>query len=185
MWMEDRSKSIFGFNVLTALDAATGKQKWQRTGATYLGAFPGPMLFGPNVVLSCDYPAGTEGSADSSGFVYSAFNGSTGEKLWESRTNWKYRQALARGNRLFVSEHKVHQVLTENNDVSPDSWVSMVDLRTGKEQWRSPEVELGVFTLPAAEDGMLVVGSKPFNWHNGEVKGKPEVAGLWAWAVAP
>jgi outer membrane protein assembly factor BamB len=185
VWMEDRSKSIFGFNVLTALDAATGKQKWQRTGATYLGAFPGPMLFGPNVALSCDYPVGKEGSSDSAGFVYSAWNGSTGEKLWESRTNWKYRNAIARGDRLIASEHKVHQLLNENNDTSPDSWVTVVDLRTGKELWRSQVVELGVFTTPAAGDGMVVVGSKPFNWSSGEIKGKPEVAGLWAWPATP
>ncbi len=85
------------------------------------------------------------------------------------------------------SERKVHQLLTENNDkfLSPDSWVSMVDLRTGKEFWRSQIVELGVFTTPATGDGMVVVGSKPFYWSSGEIKGKPEVAGLWAWPVAP
>ena len=80
--------------------------------------------------------------------MYSAFKASTGEKLWESQTNWKYRNAIARKDRLIASERKVHQLLNENNDTSPDSWVSVIDLRTGKELWRSQEVPLGVFHHP-------------------------------------
>ena len=182
VWKEDRSKNIFGNNILTAFEAATGKQKWERTSATNPGAFAGPMVFSPGVVLSCDYPEGNAGLEDSSGFVYQAFNGATGEKLWSSQTNWKYREAIARGELLIVSAQKVHAVLNENNNVSPDSWVSVISLRTGKDLWRSQEVELGVFTLPAVGDGMVVVGSKPFKFN--DVAGKPEVAGLWAWPLS-
>jgi hypothetical protein len=30
---------------------------------------------------------------------------------------------------LFASDKKVHQVLTENNNTSPDSWVGVVNVR--------------------------------------------------------
>jgi len=79
----------------------------------------------------------------------------------------------------------VHELLTENNNSSPDSWLTKVDLRTGKELWRSEVVELGVFTRPAVGDGLVVVGSEPFTWADPPRSGKREVAGLWAWRVSP
>jgi outer membrane protein assembly factor BamB len=179
VWMEDRSKNLFGNTVLTAFDPVTGKQKWQHAGTTNLGEFPGPMLFGPNVVLSCDDPQGGDAAADRAGFVYSAFDAASGERLWQSQTNWKFRKAIAHRNRLIASERKVHQLLNENGESSPDSWVTLVDLRTGKELWRGQEIELGVLTTPAVGDDMVVVGSHPYSFN--ETKGKPEVAGLWAW----
>jgi hypothetical protein len=79
----------------------------------------------------------------------------------------------------------VHALLTENNNTSPDSWVSAVSLRSGAELWRSETVELANFTRPAAGDGMVVVGSEPFVWAaDPQNTGKPGVSGLWAWRVS-
>ena len=62
--------------------------------------------------------------------------------------------------------------------------MAAVDLRTGKELWRSEIVELGVFTRPVPSDGIAVVGSEPFTWADPPRSGKREVAGLWAWRAS-
>jgi len=45
---------------------------------------------------------------------------------------------------------------------SPDSFLTVVDIRTGQELWRSETITLGTFTTPAVADGIVVVGSLPF-----------------------
>lgn len=184
VWLVDKSKSVFGTGVLVAFDAATGKEKWRHTTSMYVSFGAAPLLLDPNAVVIADYPPGKDGTADEAGFIYRALDRATGARLWESKTAWKYRISVTLGGLMFVSDQKVHEVLTENNNDSPDSWISAVNLRSGKEMWRSQTVELGIFTAPAAGEGMVVVGSKPFTWADPPRAGKKDVAGLWAWTVA-
>ncbi len=184
LWIHDLTQDTFGKGVLVALDASTGAEKWRRTTSLWVPFWDAPLLLDPKAVVIPDYPPGKEGTANNTGFVYRALNRSTGEKLWESQTAWKYPKPVAFEGRLYVSDQKVHELLTENNNVSPDSWITAVDLRTGKELWRSPTVELGVFTQPAAGEGMVVVGSQPFHWESPARAGKREAGGLWAWPLS-
>lgn len=86
---------------------------------------------------------------------------------------------------LSASDRKVHDVLDENNKTSPDSWMCALNLRTGKEIWRSQTIERGVFTSPAAGERMVVVGSKPFTRDDPADKaGKNDVSGIWAWRAS-
>jgi hypothetical protein len=64
------------------------------------------------------------------------------------------------------------------NDPSPDSFVTVVDVRTAHELWRSEMVALGTFTVPAVGDGMVVVGSLPFGSEH------QEAAGLFAFPAS-
>jgi outer membrane protein assembly factor BamB len=185
VWFTDKSKDSFGIGVLAAVDAATGKEMWRHTSSTSPGTIYQPVLLDPNLVLSCEYPPGSEGTATNTGHLFPAFDRATGAKQWESRTPWKYQGGTIDRDVLLASDHKIHEVLNENNNSSPDSWVSAVNLRTGKELWRSPEVELGVFTLPAAGDGIVAVGSAPYTWSSPPRAGKRSVAGVWAWRIAP
>jgi outer membrane protein assembly factor BamB len=185
VWFVDKSKDSIGVGVLAALDASTGAERWRHVSSTSPGTVYQPVLLDPNLVLSCEYPTGSQGTANDTGHLFPAFDRVTGTKLWESRTPWKYEGGVVSNDILLAADHKVHEVLTENNNSSPDSWVSAVSLRTGKELWRSPEVELGVFTTPAAGDGMVVVGSAPYTWSSPPRAGKRSVAGVWAWRIAP
>jgi outer membrane protein assembly factor BamB len=180
-WMADKGKDIFGKGVLIALDASTGQERWRQTTSMFAMFTGAPLLFEPNVVVIPTYPGGNDPNANSSGFLYQAFDRATGVKVWESKSSWKYEGAVTYKNLLLASDHKVHQVLTENNNTSPDSWVSVVDLRTGKELVRTETVSLGVFTQPASGEGTFVVGSKPFIFN--DIKGSVSVAGVWAYAL--
>jgi outer membrane protein assembly factor BamB len=184
LWLHDTAKDIFGVGVLLVLEASTGKEKWRRSTSMWTSLLDAPALLDPHVVLVSDNPSGKDANANSTGYLLQALDRTTGGKVRESQTPWKYHDPVIFAGGLFVSDHKVHQLLDENNDVSPDSWVSAVDLSTGKELWRSQTVELGVFTRPAAGDGMVVVGSKPFTWDSGRIAGRNEVAGLWAWPIS-
>ena len=182
LWMVDKTESIFGKGVLIVFDALTGREKWRRNTSMFVAALDAPLLFDSNAVVIPDYPAVKDANADGAGYLYRALDRATGDKVWESQTPWKYQTSVTAEGLLFASDKKVHQVLTENNNTSPDSWVSAVNVRTGKELWRSQSVELGVFTLPAAGEGMVVVGSKPFLWAGDPaVAGKDSVAGIYAW----
>ncbi|HLK22895.1 MAG TPA: PQQ-binding-like beta-propeller repeat protein [Bryobacteraceae bacterium] len=178
IWEHDTSQSTFGNGVLIALDAAGGKQKWSQTALMYTDS---PALAGDDVVVMCDYPP-DKNTADDAGYMYRGLKRATGEKVWEAKTSWKYNAPrFQQGDLLYVADVKVHEVLTENNNNSPDSWVAAVDLRTGKEFWRSEVIELGALTPPAVGEGMVVVGSTPFTWTSPARAGKREVSGLWAW----
>jgi len=179
LWMNDKSANVFGFGVLISFDAATGKEKWNHTTSMYVPSCPGPLLLDSNTVLTCDYPPGKEGTRDEKGFLFQCLNRQNAAQVSEVQTPWKYSNGAVSNGMLFASDHQVHELLTENNNSSPDSWVSAVSLETGKELWRSETIELGVLTTPAAGDGMVVVGSEIFTFNS--VTGKREVAGLWAW----
>ncbi len=182
LWMNDRSTNVFGFGVLISFDAMTGKENWTYKTSMYVPSCPGPLLLDPSTVLACDYPQGKQGTNQESGFLFQRLNRQNSSKVSEMRTPWKYNNGTVADGMLFASDHKVHEVLTENNNNSPDSWVSAVDLDTGKEQWRSEIIELAVLTPPAAGEGMVVVGSEIFTFNS--VSGKREVAGLWAFPSA-
>src|SRR5260221_3079541 len=146
--------------VLTPLDAATGKETWRNATSMYGRLDDQPLLLDPNLLLVADYPPGKYGTADETGFLYRALDRATGSPAWESQTSWKYQESVAFQGLLFVSDHKIHQVLNENNDTSPDSWISAVNLITGKAIWGSGTVKLGIFTPPAAGEGKDVVSSE-------------------------
>ncbi|HEY3741851.1 MAG TPA: PQQ-binding-like beta-propeller repeat protein [Bryobacteraceae bacterium] len=183
VWLHDISESVIGKGILLALDAETGREKWRHKTSIYVHSCPSPLLIAPDQVLACDYPAGDQGSAIETGFLYQRLNRETGKKMGESQTSWKYESYVAADGKLFVSDHQVHEVLTENNNNSPDSWVTAVSLDTGKELWRSQTLVLGILTTPAAGEGVVVVGSDVFKWGDPGREGKHDVAGLWAWTI--
>jgi outer membrane protein assembly factor BamB len=188
VWMRQVGRDSFSAGLLVAIDASSGKEKWRQAASTYPASagpvLPAwrPLLLPPNLVLIPDSPPGADATASRSGYVLRALDRATGSKVWQSQTNWKYETIGFFEDSLLVSDRQVHQVINENNETSPDSWVSAADLRTGKELWRSPAMELAVLTAPAAADGIMVVGSKPYT-HGTSIRGKNEVAGLWAWRV--
>jgi outer membrane protein assembly factor BamB len=184
VWTVDKRKSVFGTGTLMAFDAATGQEKWRHTTSMYAPFSAAPILFAPRLVVIPNYPTGEQRTANDTGFIYRALDRATGAKVWESQTPWKYELSVVFDELLLVSDKQAHEVLNENNNVTPDSWVSTVSLRTGKELWRSETIELAVLTAPAAGEGMAVVGSKPFVWADPPRSGKKDVAGLWAWTLA-
>lgn len=183
LWMIDKTQSLLGKGILLALDAATGNEKWRHTTSMFVYFPTTPLLLKSGEIVIADYPTGDVKVADEVGWVYRALNRETGTVAWESRTPWKYRNLAYADGMLLASDQKVHEVFNENNQHSPDSWVSAVDLRSGQERWRSETMELGILTTPAASDGLVVVGSKPFTWSDPKREGKPEVSGLWAWRM--
>jgi outer membrane protein assembly factor BamB len=179
VYLNQSGRDGFIKGVLIQFDAVSGGEKWRSTsGSTAFEA----LLLPPNLVVIPDNPAGTEANANSSGYIFRALNRADGSKVWESQTPWKYGVVSFSGNLLLASDHSVHQLINENNEKSPDSWVSVVDLRAGKELWRSPVMELAVLTAPVASASMMVAGSKVYRFN--DVRGKDEVAGLWGWRLS-
>jgi outer membrane protein assembly factor BamB len=177
--LNQRGHDGFSNGLLIKFDAVSGGEKWRGTsGSTAFEAILRP----PDLVVIPDNPAGKEANANSSGYVFRALNRANGAKVWESQTPWKYGVASFSGGLLLASDHSVHQLINENNERSPDSWVSVVDLRAGKELWRSPVMELAVLTAPVASANMMVAGSKVYRFN--DVRGRDEVAGLWGWRLS-
>jgi len=111
--------------------------------------------------------------------VLRGLNKSTGDTSWESTTAWKYNQWTASSSFLFVADRKPHALVGTGNETSPDSFLTVVDIRAANELWRSEIVELSTFTSPAVADGMIVFGSVPYG-------AKSRAAGLYAYsATAP
>ncbi len=132
-----------------ALDAATGKQKW--TSPTVQFKPDAPVFFDASTVVIADKPS-----------VLRGLDRSTGQMKWESRTASQYDTWTVSDGLLFVADRKAHALIGTGNATSPDSFLTVVDIRTGKELWRSETVTLGTFTTPAVADGIVVVGSLPF-----------------------
>jgi outer membrane protein assembly factor BamB len=128
-------------------------------------------------VIVRDLPPGKNALLGNSGYVFRALSRGTGMKLWEAATSWKYSRWIEKDGVLYVSDRKDHALMDEGGQTSPDSWITAVDLKTGKEIWRSEMVELATFTMPAAGEGMVAVGSEPFG------SGKPAVSGLWVYSI--
>ena len=175
--MDKRGNSYVGGVV--ALSAEDGAEKWSLGNLN----IPSEVFVDRDLVVIRDIPPGQRGAGNEAGYRYQGLKSATGEIAFTTTTAWQYANSVGRGPYRFVSDRKIHEVLTENNNTSPDSWMTLVDVRTGKEVWRSETVELGVFTLPAVADGMAVVGSEPFEWRDPSRVGKREVAGLWAWSA--
>jgi len=177
IWESLRDQNVFPTaSLLTAVDALTGKVRWQHRGGPC--AQP-PALLADGGILAC---AGPRGNGDA-GSTYVALRRSDGATLWHGETTWDFARSVAFGRYAIVSDRRVHQVLNENNDTSPDSWLTLVDLRDGNEVWRTEQTPLAVFTLPAYGDGVVVVGSAPFTWADPRVAGSRDVAGVWAWRI--
>jgi outer membrane protein assembly factor BamB len=176
-----------GPRILIAIDAANGQEKWTHAAS---GCCPISPLLDRDAVVICDCPPGKEGRLATAGYVFRGLDRATGKPLWEAHTSWKYQRTTAYDGSLFVSDSKVHELLNEGGDTSPDSWLSKVDLRTGREVWRTEVIELGTLTAPAVGEGMVggegmvVAGSEPFTASPPHPSGKPGVAGLWAWRAS-
>jgi hypothetical protein len=137
-----------------------------------------PSTIEPDAVLSCDGPK----DPSLNGATFRALRQTDGTTLWSGTTNWPYPRSIVVGRFAIVADHRIHQVLNENNDTSPESWVTVVDRQSGKELWRTQTMILADLTIPAAGGGVVVAGSKPFTTlTDSSIVGSPDVAGLWAW----
>jgi outer membrane protein assembly factor BamB len=132
-----------------AVDAATGKQKW--TSPTVQFQPGAPILFDGSTLVIADKPS-----------VLRGLDRSTGQMKWESPTASTYNNWTTSDGLLFVADRKAHALIGTGNATSPDSFLTVADIRTGKELWRSETITLGTFTTPAVADGIVVVGSLPF-----------------------
>ena len=61
---------------------------------------------------------------------------------WELRTSWKYGNWIAQDGLIYVADRQAHALIGTGNDASPDSFLTVVDIRTAKELWRSETVQL-------------------------------------------
>jgi outer membrane protein assembly factor BamB len=165
--------------VLEAVDARSGRTVWQHVSSG--ACLDPPTLLDGDAILFCDGPR----SREVQGSNYVALRRSNGAVVWRGTTAWNYERTIPYGKYAIASDRSVHDVLNENNQASPDSWLTLVDRQTGSELWRTALEPLMVFTLPAAEHGVVVVGSAPFTWNDPHVAGSAELAGLWAWRVEP
>ena len=157
---------------IIALDPATGQEKWNtRTVNFQNGA---PLVFDASTIVVSDNIPGDHGGTAfrKNPYILRGLDRSTGAIKWESRTSWKYEAWTHRDGLLFVADRQAHALINTFNESSPDSFLTVVDIRTAKELWRSEMVQLGTFTVPAVGNGIVVVGSMPF--------GDPKGAGLYA-----
>lgn len=159
-------------NDLAAVNAQSGHQVWKHQ-ATAWCTNP-PTLIEPAAIVACN--SVSEGNTQ-----YVALNRSNGSIVWQGTTHWAYDRYADYGRYMVVSDRKTHQVLDEGGNKSYDSWLTLVDRRSGNEVWRTPELDEADLTLPATADGIAVVGSKSFNFN--DVKGPRDVAGFWAFAL--
>lgn len=157
---------------VSAIDAATGQQLWSLAGTRYPEA---PALLGSGQLGIRDMPPGKDGPLGKSGYMFRIVDRSKGAQLSEARTAWKYDRFSVHEGRLYASDRRAHALLNEGGATSPDSWITAVDLRSGKELWRSEIVPLASFTNTAAGEGMVVVGSEAFG------NADPKLSGIWAW----
>ena len=67
---------------------------------------------------------------------------------------------------MFIADREAHAVLNEGGDTSPNSWLTVDGRPKRPRLWRSEKVELGDFAEPAVEDGIVVVGSWPYQFQN-------------------
>jgi outer membrane protein assembly factor BamB len=178
VWEQHRDETIFiNRSVLIAIDARSGTTRWQRWNSGI--CLDLPNLADPASVVVCESPR----EAGAHGLVYRALARASGAIQWQGTTMWDYDRFVPYGADAIVSDRRVHDLLNENMQTSPDSWLTLVDRRTGSEVWRTEVVPLATFTLAAAGSGVVVVGSKPFTWADPHVAGDPSVAGLWAWPL--
>jgi len=177
VWQENKgTEGYYTSETLSVLDAASGMVHWQHQ---HSGSCPiGPVLLDSHDVLVCDGP---HGNSSENGWIDRTLLRSNGAKQWEAATSWEYEHFIPHDRFLIVSDHSVHELLNENGQTSPDSWLTLVDRRNGNEVWRTEIAQLAVFTLPAYGAGLFVVGSEPFKWGDPPVQGSRDVAGLWAW----
>jgi outer membrane protein assembly factor BamB len=160
---------------LLAADARTGRTLWSlRSDGPYGRA---PNLIGQTEIITC---GGSRGP-NAHGSICRALSRIDGTERWQGGTPWDYRRSTAHDRLEVVADGRVHEVLTENGDSSPDSWVTLVDRRSGRELWRTDVAPLAVYTSPAVGDGIVAVGSAPFTWN--DVRGDRNVEGLWAWPL--
>ena len=162
---------------IIALDASTGKKKW--TSATVDFQTGAPLLFDASTLVVSDTIPGDHGgtATRNNPYVLRGLDRSTGQMKWESRTVAKYARWTPSDGLLFVADRKAHAVIGTGNATSPDSFLTVVDIRSGKELWRSETVSLGTFTTPVVSDGIVVFGSLPFGDQN------PEAGGLFAYSA--
>jgi outer membrane protein assembly factor BamB len=162
--------------LLVARDAETGAERWRRERFVSCADEPTPVA--SNRILAC---VGASGS----GGLYAELDGATGAVEHTIRTADFYGDGVVMDGSLFTCGSSRYEMLNEGGSYSYYRWLTRVDLRTGRELWRGPVQTAAEFTAPAANDGLVVLGSKPdagMGQSNGTIDaGAPEVGGLWAW----
>jgi outer membrane protein assembly factor BamB len=161
--------------VALALDARNGRQKWTRKlswnpqDIYFRRTYPEAILFDPTTVVFFDQPSNEVPAYDrdhldnkAKGTVVHAFNRATGEPLWQSTMPWKYDDWQVFDGHLYASDGGPHSWETSNYKHAPDSWFTVLDLRTGKQQWRSNVVPLATFSRITMGDGVAVFAIWPY-----------------------
>jgi outer membrane protein assembly factor BamB len=153
--------------IVSAIDAATGRTRWTKRlgGECYHDA----AIVDPAETIVC-------GLRDRKGGPIWALHRPKGAASWS--------EAIKLDD-VVVAGHRVHDYLNEMNMTSPDSWLTLEDLRTGVEHRRSAMLERAVLTAPVEASGIAVVGSMPFTSDATDIKGSPDVGGLWAYRLRP
>jgi outer membrane protein assembly factor BamB len=162
--------------LLVARDGASGVERWRRELA--LSCDDAPALVPPDGIFTCENQAAR-------GARYAELDRNTGATRRSLLTTALYADDVVRDGSLFVADRSDDQALDEAGNYSHYRWLTRVDLRTGKELWRSAVQPAAEFTTPAAAGGLVVVGSTPFpglSTSSGPIDaGSPDVGGLWAW----
>ena len=156
---------------IIALDATTGTQKWSSDTVQFHGN--APILFDAATVVAIDNIPGDHGGTAyrKNPYIVRGLDRATGQTKWESRTAWKYDSWTADKGLLFVADRMAHALVGDGSQTSPDSFLTVVDIRTAKELWRSETIQLGSFTTPVVADGIVVVGCQPYGSENLQIGG--------------
>jgi outer membrane protein assembly factor BamB len=151
-----------------AFDAATGKQMWRVPSVQFHPA--GATILDASTVVICDNTPGDHGGTANARkpYVLRGLDRATGQMKWESQTAWKYGNWIAQDGLMFVGDRLAHALIGTGNDTSPDGFLTVVDMRSAKELWRSAVLPLASMTTPAVAEGVVVVGSLPFGESNNE-----------------
>ena len=93
------------------------------------------------------------------GTLVRAYNRTTGAPAWESKLRWKYDQWQVEGGLLCATDGGPNSWRTINYKHAPDSWFTVLDLRTGRELGRSEVFTLATMTAPLVGEGIAIVGT--------------------------
>ncbi len=74
---------------------------------------------------------------------------------------WKYEDWEIKDGILFTSDWGPHSWTTHRYHHDPDRWLAAVDIRSGKELWRSKVEQMADFSMPVIGDGVVIVASSP------------------------
>ena len=162
-----------------AVDANSGLRKWSHP-LNNANLTASAYLTGQGYLLIRDNPPGKGEARSETGYVFRTLKCDSGEESKAVSTAWKYPNPIIYGSAIYASDYQSGRLLNEGGDAAPDSWLTAASLLTGKELWRGETVHYGVFTTPAAGEGIVAVGIQPYSPPVPKA-GDPMPAGLWVW----